>query len=72
MKRFTSFAVVVSFATTAFAQQPAAGDAQRQDSVVQQAMRVYEQGLNDIKESPAPAQPGTSSGTQRELRLEEA
>ena len=72
MKRFTSFAVVVSFATTAFAQQPSAGDAQRQDSVVQQAMRVYEQGLNDIKESPALSQPGTSSGTQRELRLEEA
>ena len=72
MKRFTSFAVAVSFATTAFAQQPPSADAQRQDSVVQQAMRVYQQGLNDIKESPAPSQPGTSSGTQRELRLEEA
>ena len=72
MKRFTFFAVAVSFATTAFAQQPSAGDAQRQDSVVQQAMRVYQQGLNDIKDSPAPSQPGTSSGTQRELRLEEA
>jgi outer membrane protein len=70
MKRVTSFAIAISFASTAFAQQPAAADAQRHDSVVQQAMRVYQQGLNDIKDTPA--QPGTSSGTQRELRLEEA
>ena len=73
MKRFSSFAIALSFATSAFAQQPSAADAQRQDSVVQQAMRVYQQGLNDIRETTAaPSQPGTSSGALRELRLEEA
>jgi outer membrane protein len=71
MKRFTSFAIAISFASAAFAQAPA--DAQRQDSVVAHAMRVYQQGLSGIN-APAPsvAQPGTNSGDLRELRLEEA
>ncbi|MBY0495187.1 MAG: TolC family protein [Cyanobacteria bacterium] len=72
MKRFISFAIAVAFATTAFAQQPVK-DAQRRDAVVQQAMKTYQQGLDDIKDSvPSPAQPGTSSGALRELRLEDA
>ena len=52
MKRVTSFAIalVISLGATAFAQQPVANDAARQDSVVKQAMRTYQQGLNDIKE----------------------
>jgi outer membrane protein TolC len=76
MKRVTSFAItiVISLGATAFAQQPVANDAARQDSVVKQAMRTYQQGLNDIKEpaSSRAVQPGTSSGDFRELRLEEA
>ena len=76
MKRVTSFAIAIalSLGATAFAQQPAATDAARQDSVVKQAMRTYQQGLNDIKEpaSSRAVQPGTSSGDFRELRLEEA
>ena len=76
MKRVTSFAIalVISLGATAFAQQPVANDAARQDSVVKQAMRTYQQGLNDIKEpaNSRAVQPGTSSGDFRELRLEEA
>ncbi|HTH24383.1 MAG TPA: TolC family protein [Vicinamibacterales bacterium] len=76
MKRVTSFAIalVISLGATASAQQPVANDAARQDSVVKQAMRTYQQGLNDIKEpaSSRAVQPGTSSGDFRELRLEEA
>ncbi|HUQ89391.1 MAG TPA: TolC family protein [Vicinamibacterales bacterium] len=73
MKRVTSFAIAIltSLAATAYAQQPARDDAARQDSVVKQAMRAYQQGLIDIKES-ASGQPGTTSGDLREIRLEEA
>ncbi len=48
-------------------------DAARREAVVQQAVRSYQQGLNDL--SPAlsgVSQPGASSGALRELRLEEA
>ena len=66
MKRVTSFAIaiVISLGATAVAQQPAATDAARQDSVVRQAMRTYQQGLNDIKNRESPTRPahGTSSG----------
>ncbi len=77
MKRFTSFVTVlaVSFSLPANAQQSSGTDPARTDSVVQQAMRTYQQGLESLKEASStepPAQPGTSSGTQRELRLEEA
>src|SRR5688572_16551982 len=72
MKRFISFAtaIAIPFGATAYAQQP---DAARHDAVVQQAMRVYQQGLNGITPAaPSIMQPGTSSGDLRELRLEEA
>ena len=49
MNRIISFALAIgalSFTTTAVAQQPAAADAARQDSVVQQAMRTYQSGLD--------------------------
>ena len=76
MKRVTSFAIaiVISLGAPPFAQQPAATDAARQDSVVKQAMRAYQQGLNDIKEpaSSRASSPAPSSGDLRELRLEEA
>lgn len=76
MKRFTSFAtaIVFSVSTPAFAQGQAAEDAARTKTVVEQAMRTYQQGLSEIRESAsAPAtQPGASSGALRELRLEEA
>jgi outer membrane protein TolC len=76
MKRFTSFAVAImtSLGATASAQQPAAIDAARQETVVRQAMRAYQQGLDGLRETSggSTAQPGTSSGDLRELRLEEA
>jgi outer membrane protein len=73
MKRYTSFAVVFAFVSSAaFAQQPAATDSARQDTVIQQAMRSYQQGLNDIKESASSAQPTADPRALRELRLEEA
>jgi outer membrane protein len=76
MKRFTSFAITIAALTvgaSASAQQPAAADATRQDTVVKQAMQTYQQGLSEIRNAiVSPAQPGTSSGALRELRLEEA
>jgi outer membrane protein len=77
MKRFLSFTTVlaVSFSAPAAARQSSVPDAVRTESVVQQAMRTYQQGLDGIKESSSPStasQPGTSSGSLRELRLEEA
>ncbi|MDP2391422.1 MAG: hypothetical protein Q8N52_13940, partial [Acidobacteriota bacterium] len=48
-------------------------EAARQDAVVQQAVRTYQQGLNDL--SPAASgitQPGSPSGALRDLRLEDA
>jgi outer membrane protein TolC len=72
MKRFTSFATTIAFllSVPAFAQQSPATDTARTESVVRQAMRTYQQGLDGIKEPVV--QPGTSSGDLRELRLEEA
>ncbi len=77
MKRFLSVTTVlaVSFGAPAAARQSSVPDAARTESVVQQAMRTYQQGLDGIKESSSPStasQPGTSSGSLRELRLEEA
>ena len=81
MKRTLFFAVLVSALAfgTASAQQPAQSDAKRQDAIrqdnaVKQAMQTYQQGLAGIKEAAesAATQPGSSSGTLRELRLEEA
>lgn len=73
MNRVTSSALLVALAlgVPASAQQPAAFDQSRTDAVVREAMKSYQQGLDDLKESIT-AQPGTSSGALRELRLEEA
>ena len=75
MKFLTSvFATTVLFgaATYASAQSAHAADAARQDAVVQQALQVYRQGLDDLNPRASSGQPGTSSGTLREMRLEEA
>lgn len=68
-----ALAMTVSFGTPSFAQpSAAANEAARQNSVVQQAMRTYQQGLNAIRDTPTSSQPGTTTGPFRELRLEEA
>jgi outer membrane protein TolC len=77
MKRSTSMAIafltVLLLGAAPAAAQPATDDRARTEGVVQQAMRAYQQGLDDLKEAAAPpAQPGLSSGAYRELRLEEA
>jgi len=75
MNRNFSFALAIgalSFTTTAVAQHPAAADAARQESVVQQAMRTYQSGLEAMTPAPGNTQPGTVSGDLREIRLEEA
>lgn len=56
----------------AFAQQPPATDAAREEAVIQQAMRAYHSGLDAITAAAANAQAGTAPGDLRELRLEEA
>ena len=74
MNRNFSFALAIgalSFTTTAVAQQPAAVDPARTDSVVQQAMRSY-QTVSTPCARAGPSQPGTASGNLREIRLEEA
>lgn len=73
MTRTISFALALfSITVPAFAQQPAATDATRQESVIQQAMRTYQAGLDAITAAAAPTQPGATTGDLRELRLEDA
>ena len=76
MNRFTGIAAAFILfvpVVSSHAQPAPAEDRARQDTVIKQAMRTYQQGLSDLKESSAPrVQPGTSAGTFRELRLEEA
>lgn len=68
-----STAVLFGAATHAFAQSSSMADAARQDAVVQQALQTYRQGVNDLNGSTTlGGQPGTTSGTLRELRLEDA
>jgi outer membrane protein TolC len=68
---FVLAAGVCSFTPPVLAQQAPAVDPARTDSVVQQALRSYQAGL-DSSVSAAPGQPGTQSGSLREIRLEEA
>jgi outer membrane protein TolC len=75
MNRTFVFAIAISALSidAAWAQQSAPiSDAARQDAVIKQAMQTYQQGLDGIKESTAGSQPGASSESLRELRLEEA
>ena len=72
MKRFTRIAAaLVLFSAPAAAQQQA-DEASRQDAVIKQAMRAYQQGLSDLKETTSLIQPVTNADALRELRLEEA
>ena len=72
--RITTAISLFAMAPPAAAQSAsAASDAARQDAVVSQAMRTYQQSLAAITESVTAAeQPGTQSGGIRELALEEA
>jgi outer membrane protein len=75
MNRFTGIAAafILFVPVVSSHSQPApAEDRARQDTVIKQAMRVYQQGLSDLKESEVRLQPGTGSDNLRELRLEEA
>ena len=72
MKRFTRIAsALVLFASPTFAQQPAA-DAARQEIVIQNALRNYEQGVNDLQDAALLVRPPQPGEVLRELRLEEA
>ncbi len=74
MKFLTStFVAAAVCAAVSHASAQGLSDSARQDAVVQQALRTYQQGLNDL--SPAVSgitQPGAPSASLRELRLEEA
>jgi outer membrane protein len=73
MKRCISLVFTfLAAATSAAAQQSAADDAARQSAVVKQAMRTYQQGLSDLKETESLIQPIANPDALRELRLEEA
>ena len=73
MKRLTSMSVCfVLFSAAAAAQQPAAEEATRQDAVIKQAMRAYQQGLSELKEFTAASLQPDAADQLRELRLEEA
>jgi outer membrane protein TolC len=76
MKTFISTTVAIAMfvaGTTAAAQPQAISESTRQDTVVKQALENYQSGLDALSSPPAAtAQPGTSSGTLRELALEEA
>jgi outer membrane protein TolC len=72
MKRFTRLAAaLVLFASPASAQQPDA-DAARQQIVIQQALRSYQQGLNDLQDAALLVRPPQPGESLREMRLEEA
>ena len=74
MKRLTGIAAAFLLfvpVVSSHAQQAPAEEQARQETVIKQAMRTYQQGLSDLKESSATSlQPG--AGNLRELRLEEA
>jgi outer membrane protein TolC len=72
MKRFNFAIAFLAFAIPAGAQQSPANDAERREAIIKQAMRSYQQGLSDLKESETLVQPMTSPGELRELRLEQA
>ena len=71
----TAAIALLALVHPAFAQTkttPAAAEAARQDSIVRQAMRTYQDGLQALDEATRAAQPGTLSGALRELTLDEA
>ena len=79
MKHLIQITIVIALlanASFAVAQSGSAKtDVARQDSVVSQAMRVYQDGLAAIKDATntaSSAQPGATSGAFRELTLEES
>lgn len=64
-------------APTASVAQPAAGDAERQNAVVRDALATYESAVKDLQQNGAPADPQSpigriAAGGTRELTLEES
>ena len=72
MKRFIVLATAFLAAATPAAAQQQADEASRQDAVIKQAMRAYQQGLSDLTEPASLIQPATNADALRELRLEDA
>lgn len=75
MKSFTCavLAAVCAAVPSAFAQSGSISEGARQEAVVQQALRTYQQGLNDLTAAASGiTQPGSPSGALRDLRLEDA
>ena len=72
MKRFTRIAAALVLLSAPAAAQQQSNEAARQDAVIKQAMRAYQQGLSDLKEPTSLIQPITDADALRELRLEEA
>lgn len=75
MKSFTCafLAAVCAAVPSAFAQSASISEGARQEAVVQQAVRTYQQGLNDLAAAASGiTQPGSPSGALRDLRLEDA
>src|SRR5688572_13438923 len=72
MKRFTRIAAALVLLSAPAAAQQQSDEAARQDAVIKQAMRAYQQGLSDLKETTSLLQPITNADALRELRLEEA
>src|SRR5687768_14500080 len=71
MKRFTSIAIAFLAVAVPAMAQPAKDDKTRTDTVVQEALRTYQQGLDTLKDGDKP--PAQPEGRPfRELRLEEA
>ena len=73
MNRFTGIAaafILLVPVVSSHAQPAPAEERARQDTVIKQAMRAYQQGLSDLKETEIRLQPGSES--LREMRLEEA
>ena len=69
----TTLAIALLAAASTSAQQPSSADAARQDSVIQQALADYQNGVDALKNvAGSVAQPGFNSGRTRELALEEA
>ena len=74
MKLLTStFVAAAVLSAVPHASAQALSDSARKDAVVQQALRTYQQGLNDLNPAPSGVtQPGGQAAEVRELRLEEA
>jgi outer membrane protein TolC len=74
MKHYLGFTAALALlaAVPAGAQPAPADDTARRDTVVQQALRTYQQGLDELKDPTGLARVQPSAANLRELRLEDA